>query len=141
MVQPELAVSKLIAAKGVAVVYLAGYLNGHATWMVDAAIHELAGQGCTTVVIDVTWVHPVSCRGVRSLLASIHSWQLHGLKPVLCGMRPSCRTIFDLLDRPRHLELMRDVEAVMAWLQRSGNPPPSNRADHVKWTSSRVGSL
>ena len=139
--QPELAVSKLVAAKGIAVVYLAGYLNGHGTWMVDASIHELAGQGCTTVVIDLTWVHPVSCRGVRSLLASIHSWQLHGLRPVLCGMRPSCRTVFDLFDRPRHIELMRDVEAVMTWLKGPSHPPLKARVDRVKQISSRVGSL
>jgi anti-anti-sigma factor len=135
-VQPELAVSKLVAAKGIAVVYLAGYLNGHATWMVDAAIHELAGQGCTTVVIDLTWVHPVSCRGIRSLLASIHSWQLHGLRPVLCGMRPSCRIVFDLFARPRGVEILRDIEAVMAWLQRPSHPTPKARVDGLKQISS-----
>jgi len=113
-VRPELAVSKLVAAKGIAVVYLDGYLNGHGTWMVDAAIHQLAGQESTTAVLDLAGVYPVSCHGVRWLLESIQSWRQQGVRLVLCAMRPSCRAIFDLLGEPPPVEIFRDRETAVA---------------------------
>ena len=84
-----LAVSESPPDQGVAVVQLAGYLHG-GNGTIDAAIRELAARGCTTAVLDLGSVHPVSCQGVRWLLSSIDSWRRQGVRLVLCAMRPSC---------------------------------------------------
>ena len=94
----DLVVSDPVIVDGIGIVHLAGYLNGRDDGTIDAAICRLVELGCSTAVLDLTDVHPLCCRGLRSLLASIRRWGRTGVTLLLCGIRPSLRPIFDLLD-------------------------------------------
>jgi anti-anti-sigma factor len=113
-VQSELSVSTSVSNGVVGVVRIRGYLDGGEPEAVDAAIRHLSRWGCRRVVLDLTLVHPVSCRGVRSLLASLERWQRHGLRLIVCGVRPSCRTILDLMGCHSSLEIVHDLAAATA---------------------------
>jgi stage II sporulation protein AA (anti-sigma F factor antagonist) len=97
----DLVVSDPVAVEGIGIVYLAGYLNGRDNGAVDAAVRALADLGCTHAVLDLSDVHPLCCRGLRSLLASIRRWGRRDVTLAVCGIRPSLRPVFDLLDLPR----------------------------------------
>jgi anti-anti-sigma factor len=104
----DLVVSEPFTADGIGVVRLAGYLNGRDDGTIDAAIRRLVDLGCATAALDLTDVHPLCCRGLRSLLATLRRWRRRGVTLVLCGIRPSLRPIFDLLDLPFEVDLLSE---------------------------------
>lgn len=129
--KPECVVSTSVSDGGVGVVRIDGYLSGADSEVVDAGVRELARSGCRRVVLDLTLVHPVSCRGVRSLLASIERARRHGLRLIVCGVRPSCRTALELMGCPSSIEIVRDVDAAAAPAQPRGSKEPARSgSDH-----------
>ncbi len=101
----------------IGVIQLAGYLGGNTERAVRGALGALSGRGCSTVIVDLHAVQPMSCAGMRTLLATVHRWRRLGVRPVLCGLSHSGDVMLEIAGRPSWAPVFRDVENALHSLQ------------------------
>lgn len=107
----------------VAVIELAGDINGHVMFELSALIGALVDQHRPHVVVNLTGVAQVHGCGIRSLVERTKQLRTMGGDVKIVGMRPALERTFYAADAARFFERYDTLEAAVDGFDHSTTQP------------------
>ncbi len=79
-----------------ATVAVSGRVDGATAPVLEQRLKAVVERGDCNVLLDCAEMDYISSAGLRALLVGAKSCQQNGGRLVVCGLRPACKTVFEV---------------------------------------------